>query len=370
IWKDKLIFWLFLLIVLYVFHLFYTPVPGLLAIETLRILIFFLYLIALIFCISKSEHFLKIIKAFVYSGFVLSLIGILQYFWGSQFWSWRGDLLNSEIPRITATVSDPNIYARYVVIWIIFTLSYFLYTKNKKQRIFLFLILVSELLALLFSYSRGGWIAFILSIFFFLFLYCRYCSSGKYLRIVSVLAGLILIVSIIFVAFPEIKNNVLFRLNPNVLFLKEGTGRGELLRVSLKMFSDNPILGIGLFGFSESMRNTYPNMVLAVFHSTLPQSHFFSSVLAETGLIGLTIYLFIIFFFFKNVIFVLKNTKNYFYKLNAIALGCSFFAILIASQGEGRFYQEPFLWVIMGLVISLRTMVKKETRKRLLHKAL
>ena len=366
IYKNKLITLLIFLILFHFLNFLYTPNPSWLAMETFRIIILFLFLIATIPLTFRSEDLLRVTRAFVYSGFALSLFGIFQYFTGSCFWE-KGLLSASEgIRRISSTLHDPNDFARYLIIWLIFTFIYFIYNKNNNYRVFLSIAMFSEFLALFFTFSRGGWVTFLTTSIVFIFLIWRYYSSKIGLKIAfGFIVFFILFFLTSFLLFPNIKESTTIRLDPDVLLLKEDTIRGFLARVGLKMFFDHPIFGIGMNGFPNFLHGPYKFMVPDYFlmgeriYISLPQT-FFIQVLAETGLVGVVIFLSIIFLFFRNILFILKKTKNYFYKLNAIALGSSFFAILIASQAESSFYTEPFLWVIISLVISLNLIVKKE----------
>ena len=82
----------------------------------------------------------------------------------------------------------------------------------------------------------------------------------------------------------------------------------SFMETSYKLFSDNPILGIG----PNNYRNKCSEIILKNINncSTHPHNIFFQ-ILSETGLLGLLIYIYYLFLIFQKILFfVFSRTKN------------------------------------------------------------
>lgn len=169
IFKDKAIlwFWLFLVLVIIISTIFspqisisllgsYERQQGLNTI--LAYLLFFIFLIS--FFINQSG-IKKVIIALNFSAVLACLYGLMQAV-GLDFLYWS----ESSALRIFSGFGQPNFFGHYLVVMIPLT-TYSIWFISRKLIIrFLYaLLLIAELICLLFSYSRGAWVAFIITSF-------------------------------------------------------------------------------------------------------------------------------------------------------------------------------------------------------------
>lgn len=127
------------------------------------------------------------------------------------------------------------------------------------------------LLALLFTYTRGAWLALALSLFIVSVLFERR------LLIVIVLFG------IVGFFLPPIHHRMAEFLSP-VYWLKSAqSGRIDRWMQAFQTMSNNPLLGAGVGQYGGAVASIYSNGIYS--------DNFYAKIMGETGLIGLTLFL-------------------------------------------------------------------------------
>ena len=174
---------------------------------------------------------------------------------------------------------------------------------------------------LIHTYSRGGWIFFILAIILLT----------------------ILLKKFLFLAFSLLITIVLgFKIDFFKFLIFKDAGRFELWDISLKMIKAHPLLGNGIGTFMALFRSFSPTRNISYAHNC------FLQLWAEAGLISLVIFLLFIFKTLNEGFLFYKKTKN---PLFAI-LVCAIVAYLCHSFFDNHFFssQLAFLfWVLIGL---------------------
>jgi O-antigen ligase len=129
--------------------------------------------------------------------------------------------------------------------------------------------------------------------------------------------------------------------------------RRYLIRAGVAMWLDNPIVGVGFSGFEAAIRGPYWAYVPSdrrADPTTLPHTDAVR-ILAETGLVGFAAYLFFLAALVTLAISCMRRpgSQRAFGMTILTATGI----ILLASQFEGRFTDEPYLWLLVGIVSGL-----------------
>ena len=260
----------------------------------------------LIFCGLKDprEISTKIYYMFTYSGLLFSLIGIFNY------------LLNPAT-RISSLLGDRVFDAEFVVSTISFFLiaTILIKSHNGKIRNLLFLTNLFPLIYIIILRTRAGWLAsgiIIIMIVLFSLIYFKYIN----IKFLLLRIGTLIIVSIcLAILIPVDKKYERADLSKTLGSIFEtnyysNKVRVEYWKVSLKMFSENPITGIG----SGKWAGTYPiysgnfytdeNVDM---NSAINPHNDYIEVLTEYGIFG-----FIIFagFIFTGLYFLFKKSKR------------------------------------------------------------
>ncbi|XFA99483.1 O-antigen ligase family protein [Candidatus Izemoplasma sp. B36] len=207
-----------------------------------------------------GDNLIYLIRIFV-------ILGVMIAFQVLAFYLQEPDVIHAlETKSIDLGWGLSNFVATYLIMFIA-TITYFV--KKYKLHIFWIVLLLFEVTMLLFTLSRAGIIAFIITaIFLILFMFIKY--DHKLALLLNLIIGLIMLGIVVYFTrdyFLTIWERVkLFGLDDN--------GRIPIWEEAIATFKDNLIFGAGLFA-----RSAGPNE-LRMFHNTILH------ILACFGIIG------------------------------------------------------------------------------------
>jgi O-antigen ligase len=303
----------------------------------------------------------KIINFSLFSGFLVSLFGILEHF-GVDKNLWVQDVQS----RVFSTLGQPNWLAAFLDILLPFSFYQFLNSKKNISKIYFFLISCSFYLCLLFTKSKSGIIAGIISlIIFFVF---DFFQNKNHRKLLIISSSLLIIFSLSInnpikdILFPkkiDIRNSTPARpaggleIN-NLNITPSGDIRKIVWKGSLDLFKKFPIFGTGVETFAYSYYWTRPteHNLTSEWDFLYNKAHNeYLNFLATTGLIGFTTYIFIIFsvlfYLIKNLI--INSTLEI--RHLSLAILCSYLSILITNAaGFSVVIVSLFFFLIPSLV--------------------
>lgn len=311
-------------------------------------LYFFLFFIILSLNLLLSENKKKsvnnlIITALISSVFV-SLYAILQ-FWGYDFLIWAEPA--SITKRAMSTLGQPNFLGSFLLFSL--PLAVYLFIKNKKivgKVLFLLLFLI-QLLALVFSGSRGAWLGF-LGASLLLLVLCYYKKNKKIFF--SGLAVITLVVVFLFLG----KNSVSLRFK-SAFDISQGSSsvRTFIWSHSFDSF-ENRLFGYGLENQKEALWPYYQsdlainNKVNVVFDRA---HNLVLDILLTVGIVGLFLWLCFYYSIFKLIFRNIKNNNNGLlfwilcWSISAYLISLLFnFSIIVT---------EIYFWAFVSILISL-----------------
>jgi O-antigen ligase len=134
------------------------------------------------------------------------------------------------------------------------------------------------------------------------------------------------------------------------------------------MFLDHPIAGLGLDSFREGMEGDYSHFIWPGRKTVLSHTSIIT-VMAELGIIGLLTLLFLL-YKWAQVCWRAYANASVSDKALAAGLAAAFLAVFLSSQSEGRFFEDPYLWLIFGLGVALRHLQTRERSEQTLEPAL
>jgi putative inorganic carbon (hco3(-)) transporter len=249
--------------------------------------------------------------------------------------------------RANATFVDANIYARFLMIGILATVILMLGSSVSAWLIGGFSLLIQGV-ALLGTGSRTAWLAMVLILFALAVLIPRKPV------IFSILGGLILTGTGILMK-PEYLQRIL-EIKEN--FGAALTQRQYLITSGIEMFKDNPLIGVGLSGFQKVMLTRFPDLIqndVSLSHTSL------ITTAAELGIIGLGILgIFLALLYsrlprmFRAQRLAHRHSIHHPMSYQVIFGVLAVTAIFLSSQGEGRFFEDPYLWILIGYLTAIR----------------
>jgi len=273
------------------------------------------------------------------------LAGIGVYELLSKHYIWLAEIYQP-YNRINATFVDANIYARFLLIGCLAT-AILMFDATRKGRLMGILALALQMVALLGTGSRVGWIVMIIVAIVLAALVPRRAVILSILGFLALLGMSVLLNH-------ELLTRVL-ALTQN--FWAASSERHYLVTSGVHMFTQHPLHGLGLGGFQQAMVTTYASVMTGV---SLSHTALITTA-AELGIIGLGI---VVAFFIAlygrlpSVRKVLRfsshqlvHTKYYYWEIFAVL---AITTIFICAQGEGRFLEDPYLWILTGYLTAVR----------------
>ena len=311
--------------------------------ETFRYLIYFLFFSMVIQSLGKVEDYKLILKVMVIVAVILSIEGIFEYVFDYRLWLDKGR-------RACATFLDPNIFARFldVVIAALLILRLKKIYIFKQQYMDIALVLCS--IALLLTVSRQG-----MAILYITLLVISFFVEKRTRNIMWI--GLILVVVI---TIPLMTQMMSIRQDTPELY--DIGSRVGLLIGGVLMFLGSPLYGVGAGGFQDTMIGSYLEFLPWGIESPTLSHTYIVTVLAELGIVG-----FIIFCIF--LLYVYKQFKSNFQTQNkelkaySLIILTSIIVVFVGAQVEARFFEEPLLWLFLGMGVSIEKIVKREKNK-------
>ena len=323
-------------------------------------LFYFLFFILLIINVKNNKQIKKIINISVFSSLVVCTYGLIQAN-GNDPFIW----IESTKIRITSTLGQPNMLASYLLL--VIPLNIYLLISNKKLvlKIIYFIILISQLLCLFFTYSISGFVGFIfgiiiVGIFYLYFNKIKFKKNIKYLTFLILFFGLLII---------NFQNNSVLKSKLNNLFNPKAgstSARIDFWKASSKAISKKPLLGYGLETQGDVLVEYYDKSwgIHSNVNTVPNRTHnLFLDILLTSGIIGLLAYLALLYLFLK---LILRNIRNNNYKKLNFAILLSIVCYLISLMFNFSFVVgEIYFWLLFAIIIILSELKIDNQQKNL-----
>ncbi len=322
--------------------------------------------------IGERKTIDRLLCAIIIMGLGMGIYGILQ-FAGIDFKFWEGNIGRE---RVMGLFGNVNYFAEYLILPLSLTIGLIL-SKNKiYNKIFLFIALIAMGLTLFFTFTRGSYLAMAINIPVMLFLYFKSAKNEQsktfYKKIIlSLLLLATIALSTIYIPHPLNKDNtILGKLRERVTLESLTSGRSALRRIATwkftqMMIKDYPLLGSGIgtyayhtleyqadFFSKGNNRDIYP-------HGKAVQAHNeYLQLWSELGIIGLILFLWIIFAYYRNV-FIKIRQINENQQAVVIALTGGITAVLVDAIFGFPLQLAASIalfWVFLGLTSVLLNM--------------
>jgi len=251
-----------------------------------------LYLILSVYINSDFKK--QLINFSLLSGFLVSIYGIAQHFGIDKNW-WVQDVQS----RIFSTLGQPNWLAAYLCILLPFSLHQFLNSSRLVHKLYFILLTSSFYLSLLFTKSKSGIIACLISLaIYFIFDFIKTKKINKLL----ILIYLILVIFTVFINNPikdkifppklEIGNST-SEINNKLNITSSGDIRKIVWTGAIDLWKKFPVFGTGVETFAYSYYWTRPlehNLTSEWDYLYNKAHNEYINYLATTGAVGFVTY--------------------------------------------------------------------------------
>lgn len=235
----------------------------------------------------------------------------------------------------------PTLTNESVLLMVMSIMIMLIYRTKSKIRYYYIIISLVSICSLMVSNTRGAWVAFIVALILFSFLIDK--------RIMFILFVFSILIILIFPSF-QTRFKSIFDLSNS-----SNNERILMWRSAFEMWKDKPILGHGIGSFEKLYPEKYMLENARLESRRYAHSNIFN-LLAETGILGLTGYLYLFISIIKHGINKLKILKNknkekiviYGYFISIIAFfihGLTFTNIFISHSAN-------IFWVIIAIYLT------------------
>lgn len=337
---------------------------------------------------TKRWHVKLFSGVFMATSFIVAISAIIQYFTGVDFL--RG--LPLLAGRASACFRHPNDLGAFLVLAISLWIGVLLCIKNKAGKVLFYALFGVVLLAFMLTFSRGAWLGFLCTLILFAVLKPRILWH--------VLA---LSVLIMFIFVPQLiqKRNINFiadnlktktmphwadqdrvdnvgrwkmgntELNPkdpadfmqtnslvseyflDMIRYFGGSGRAEYWAKAINIIDTAPFLGTGLNTYSI-VSQRYPSF----WGGGYPHNCYLQMT-AETGLLGLLVFLWFIMALFGRSINCFRKSKDETISLIGVGALCGVAGFLIQAFFDTTLYSVQLgnlLWVMIAFIVAMAQM--------------
>jgi O-antigen ligase len=257
------------------------------------------------------------------------------------------------VVRLSSAFFDWNIFAGYVIILLALSLSMLAgrtIRQGHKFRLLLYACLAAFIL--FFTFSRSCWIGMFFSLLLLAYAWFPLLKKRKVALVLGGIA-LLLVLGVVTSAGP------LAYIQQRLAMTFEGDASIHkhtiYAQAAMEMFRRCPVFGVGLHNFSTYYTAHFdPNDFGSTAHSA------YLSFFAETGLAGALANLCLIFFV---LIMTWRASRNLSISQPAYAwvtgLGAAYIGLLAASSFY-LFYNQVYLWVLVGLIAAACRISQRE----------
>lgn len=265
--------------------------------------------------INQKKEFDSFIKIFFLSSFLVSIYALIQYYGLDPYFT--------EINEIASTIGQKNWISNYLAIIFPVIFSYFLLQREKKNKLIYYLILSVLYATLMICQSRGIWISISLTLIFAIYIIFKfkfYEIFEKNKKWLIALFIIFLIITIIYSTDNPLNKSVITVTERAISTFdeKDPSVKTRLLIwwSTLNMIKDKPLLGSGIGTFKMNYLDYQADFLqknpdYIKFSGKAAESHNeYLQMGAELGIVGLGIFLSILFVFYSLTLKYLKSKHN------------------------------------------------------------
>jgi O-antigen ligase len=232
--------------------------------------------------------------------------------------------------RVNSLFFDPNIYGRFLALVMVLLASWLLWTRRQREVVAATLLLAVLWGGLVLTFSQSSFAALLVGL--------AVLGAMRWsVRWALILSGAALVVAVAFVALAP--GAVHLELGNSKSADKATSGRYDLIKGGVKLFTKEPVVGQGSGSFSREYRraeHVSPERAASASH-TIP-----ITVAAEQGVIGLAAYLLLM---IGALVRLLRRARG---APERAAVVAAFIALVAHSMMYAAFLEDPVAWTLLG----------------------
>lgn len=256
-------------------------------------------------------------------------------------------------------------YGSFVAVILLVIIARTIFDKGNYDRVIWTFLLIFYSTALLFCFSRGVWLSFIVAVGLMLMQRSDRIGNKRILTFVGGTLFFILLLSI-----PQFSQIIISRVT-TIFELGYGSNRERLLRwgTAILMFLRHPIIGNGYGSFALSYINN-PELLGSTSRFQMGAHNEYLQLLAETGILGFSAWMWIIISFFIYGLRLVKklrtqsNDNMSFWRSIVIGVMLAELSLLIHFIVNNLIQADivgiPF-WTLIGILPAIGNIIENES---------
>jgi O-antigen ligase len=327
---------------------------------------------SVIMLLQRAKTLRRVIWVLLAAGILMATLSIYQQFTGTFdeiYWglarSSASEIGADAERRVSGPIGDPNFYAQILIVLVPLALDRLWSEPNRWLRLCAAWALSVASLTILFTYSRGGFLALIIAL------------TLMWARRRPNLLTLLITVAAAVVLMQFAPDNYVERIKtiPESLMVFSGDtyttddsirGRTSENRAAWMMFMDHPLTGVGLNNYPVLYQN-YSRLIGMDPRSTMRAPHsFYLEIASQTGLLGLAAFGLVLWTVFGGLEqarkkFIAVGLPDYASMATAFSVGLTGYlttAIFLHSA------YPRFWWLLVGIAFSIAIVAKRELAAR------
>jgi len=338
-----------ILSILLILYIAFSFTGGLIAIglqETIRAMSFIvLYFVGWIY-VTKQNKFFDLIRVLVYGSIIPLIVAYIEYFSGTGLYTNPG-FEN----RIAGTFGHPNVLAYYSVIILALIATVLINKDNnilKIERMIFRFIGIFYIIVLVVTFTRGAWFGLIL--FIVLMSLAQYPIRTFKIGSIIMVSGIILVLSYNFLASPDILDlpalNKIPIINGVTGLFNADPSDSVIWRLNMWNDAYNKALESPIIGFGTGSSETIIEQTRGTYRGSVEVHNDYIKTFLEQGIIGLTIYVFLILNILFNLYYRYMKSKNIYILTIAVLMTI----IYIVSLWDNLLRGTVLMWVLFLLL--------------------
>ncbi len=324
----------------------------------------FLYF-SFIEALSDQKRIWIFLDFFLLSALITALSGAAEHYTGRDFI--KGHTIGTEnfvsTHRINSSFFGANGFGAYLLP-VIGLAAHFLYTAIARHKSWILkggltFLIVLLLACLCWTYSRSSWIGYLTILFVMVLMDRRKIFYAGVLLLIFIL---IFLPSLNTVRHQSLINDNIrgVQKEENVQSVLEqgGSGRFAYWKKAISIIRSSPVYGTGLNTYSRIVRRDPDRGVWSYAHNGYLQ------MAAETGLVGLACFLWMLFVLLRNGLIYCKQIKDLWPLTFLQGAVTGLFGFLVQSFFDNTFYTVQLgilMWLIFGLTVAVTRLNENES---------
>ena len=327
--------------------------------------------VVVVILLQSKLSFRRVLWTLIIAGIFMGSLSVFQYFtktYDNEYGGFAVTGLHQIIGendeyRVGGPLEDPNFFAQIMVVLIPISLERFFHVKRTRWRLLALTGAVLSLLCVLLSYSRGGFLALVVTMTVYFYFYPPKRTQLPLL----IVAMLVLIPLAPPRYFDRISTLTEFIRPKTTLRSNELSFQGRLSEnlAAWEMIKSKPLFGVGLRSYNYLFPTYSKSLGLALVATEREAHNLYLEITAETGIIGLATFALLIFVSIRTLLaarrkFLWENLHEYAQMTTGFMAG--YIGYLVAATFIHGAYPR-YLYFLVGVALSLKQLAQNEAGK-------